>query len=194
MAATSLCSERLEERTACNVTWKYLGITLGLESYLEDFKTHILPVVRPKWNGDQLKHTVFDVGLTNKLVAIWDTKSLDKGDKVLLRINGEGTDIFIDRTDEIIIMLLLNRNGLYPPVYVQLENGLCYGFAKGRNVLLEEVRSDPLMAMKIARAVARFHAVELPELFRDRKPVIWAQIDNLIERVTSDFGSTERNE
>ena len=194
MAATSGKCERLEERTACNVTWKYLDITLGLESYLEDFKTHILPVVRPKWNGDQLKHTVFDVGLTNKLVAIWDTTSLDRGDKVLLRINGEGTDIFIDRTDEIIIMLLLNRNGLYPPVYVQLANGLCYGFAKGRNVLLEEVRSDPLMAMKIARAVARFHAVKLPELFRDRKPVIWAQIDNLMERVTSDFGSTERNE
>ena len=39
-------------------------------------------------------------------------------------------------------MQLLHKAGMGPPIYAQLSNGLCYGYLPGRQMDLEEVRSE----------------------------------------------------
>ena len=64
----------------------------------------------------------------------------DRDDVVLLRMNGEGTECFVDRKREITVMLSLHRAGLIPPVFMELSNGLCYGFVPGRPFNVEDMQ------------------------------------------------------
>lgn len=154
------------------------GVQVSLDTYLEDFRTHLLPVVKPSWEGVELDSKVFDSGITNKLVAIFSKKKGLKNsgeDVVLLRINGVGTDKFICRTDEVISISTLHRAGLCPPVFAKLGNGLCYGYIPGRQMELGEVREER-MGGKVARLMARLHRVEIPRHFEGREPQVWAKV------------------
>ena len=143
--------------------WLYLkDVVVGLSTYLEDFRTHLLHVVRPEWRGKELDVKVFDSGITNTLVSpipwyhqyLGITNTLvalylkekglasSGGEVVLLRMNGTGSEKIIDRSDELNSMQLLHKAGLGPPIHAQLSNGLCYGFLPGRQMDLEEVRSE----------------------------------------------------
>ena len=53
-------------------------------------------------------------------------------DRVLLRLNGAGTEKFINRRNEIVTLLSLHRAGLNPPLYLEFSNGICYGYIDGR--------------------------------------------------------------
>ena len=176
--------------------WKYLPeVELGPDTYFEDFKAHLLPLVRPKWREEGLDVKVFDEGISNKLVAIFEReKGLRKSgeDVVLLRVNGVGTEAFIDRRGEIITMISLNRAGLGPPIYCQLRNGLCYGFMPGRNLRVDEVREEKMMA-RIIRTMVQLHAVEIPSHFSSREPILWKKIYNFLNIVPNMFGDPAKD-
>ena len=181
----------VEEVESGGLRWKYLpDVELGFDTYLEDFKTHLLPLVKPKWQAEGLDVKVFEEGISNKLVAIFERdKGLKKSgeDVVLLRVNGLGTEAFIDRKGEIITILSLNRAGLVPPIYCQLGNGLCYGFTPGRNLRMDEVREEKMMA-RIIRTMVRVHAVEIPAHFSSGEPVLWKKMYNFLDIVPQTFG------
>ena len=159
--------------------WLYLkDVVVGLSTYLEDFRTHLLHVVRPEWRGKELDVKVFDSGITNTLVALYlKEKGLASsgGEVVLLRMNGTGSEKIIDRSDELNSMQLLHKAGLGPPIHAQLSNGLCYGFLPGRQMDLEEVRSEGIW-QKVVGVMVALHAVEIPEYFQNRKPQVWAKV------------------
>ena len=148
------------------------------DTYLEDFRTHLLPAIRPAWKDQPLDSKVFDSGITNALVAIFLKEKGLKGsrdDVILVRMNGIGTEIIIDRTDELVCLVELNKVGLFPPVHAKFRNGLCYGFYPGRQVGVAEVREEGI-SKKIACVLARLHCVDIPQHFRGRGPVLWRKV------------------
>lgn len=170
--------------------WQYIEIELGLNSYKEDFYTHVLPRIRPDWNPESLGCHVFESGVTNTLVAFYlEELGLDNSgeDVILLRVNGEGTSKIINRTDEIVTMLSLNQVGLCPPLYAQLANGLCYGYFPGRRLKVYETSENEVIMMMVAEAMAKLHAMEMPSHFRDREAFLWTKMDEFLVHVPTSF-------
>ena len=170
----------------------YLPLTLNSKAYTEEFYSKILPEVKPEWRAEDLDCHVFESGVTNTLVAFYKRElGLDNSgtDVVLLRINGEGTEKIINRTDEVVTMLSLHKVGFCPPLYAQLENGLCYGFSPGRRLKLHETSSNETIMRKVAGIMARLHVVEIPEYFKKREPFLWRKITEMMQKVPSSFSN-----
>lgn len=173
-------------------TWKYLPVSLDPCNYAEDFRTKLLTLVRPEWEPAKLQYTVFDEGITNMLIGFFQ-EGKKKEDVVLLRVNGNGTEKMIDREAEVSAMLALNSAGMLPPLYLQTDNGLCYGFAQGRYISLDEM-ADETMMKRIARKMARLHAVPIPASLRGRQPQLWAKCDTWLKLAPREFDDPKKNE
>ena len=124
-------------RNEAGLSWSCLPITLHQDSMERDCREHILPVVRPTWNGSTVVRKKFTEGITNVLLGFYLPGHKD--DMVLVRLNGEGTD-FVDRRSEIVVMLSLHKAGLIPHVYLELRNGLCYGYTPGRPFSVDDMQ------------------------------------------------------
>ena len=174
------------------LTWKYLPSSVDPVDFVLDFRTKLLSSVRPNWDPEKVRHVVFDEGITNKLVAFHE-EGKKKEDVVLLRLNGSGTENMIDREAEIMTILALNRAGLSPPLYFQLENGLCYGFAQGVYLSVDEM-ADEAMMKRVARNMARFHSVPVPLALQSRKPQVWAKCEEWMKIAPRRFDDPDKNE
>ena len=117
----------------------------------------LLELVRPAWNEDGVKFKVFEGGLTNFLVGV---NCGEEEDMLLVRIYGKNTEKIINRESEVQNLVKLNKFLGTPPVYARFNNGLCYGFTKGRQVDLDELYDLP-MARRIAREMAKMHTISL---------------------------------
>ena len=150
----------LQKRTEAGLGWNYLPVELDRRSLEQDFQTHILPLVRPAWNNRAIETKVFNDGITNTLQGFHLAGQND--DMVLLRANGEGTEAFLDRRGEIVVMLSLHKAGLIPPVYLELSNGLCYGYVPGRPFSVEDMQvrlmSSEIMNTECKSAYVCAHA------------------------------------
>ena len=133
-----MSSLEIQTRSEGGVSWKYMPVTLDRDSATREFRARILPVVRPTWKECAIETRVFTEGITNSLFGFYPPHN--KSDTVLLRINGEGTEKIIDRRNEIVVMISLHRAGLIPPVYLQLANGLCYGYVPGRPFTVDDMQ------------------------------------------------------
>lgn len=131
----------LEERRYGDLSWMYLPITLPSEdlSLLNDFQKYIAPLVRPHWSCDSLRYRIFEDGVSNKLFGFFQAGKANT-DMVLVRVNGEGKELFVDSRTEILVMLTLHRAGLSPPLYFVTENALCYGYIPGRALTCHEMQ------------------------------------------------------
>lgn len=170
--------------------WEYLSWELHRDSYKETFFSRILPLVKPEWRPDDLDYHVFESGVTNTLVGFFQ-KNLglqDSGcDVVLLRLDGAGTEDIINRTDEVVTILSLHEEGFCPPLYLQLKNGLCYGFSPGRRLKVHETTSNSTIMRKIAGVMAKLHSLEIPTYFKDREPFLWIKITQFLKMVPTSF-------
>ena len=131
----------LEQRRSGDLSWNYLPVSLSSDhpAILIDFQTHILPLVRRHWSTDALRYRVFEDGVTNKLFGFYQVGQADD-DMVLVRVNGEGRELFVDSRMEILVMLTLHRAGLNPPLYLVTRNGMCYGYIPGRALTWSEMQ------------------------------------------------------
>ena len=175
--------------------WKYLP-EVSVKANLEDFKEHLLSLVRPNWRPENLTTRVFEDGTTNKLVGVFEKgKSLEDSPKevVLVRTNGAGTDAFIDRCSELITMTTLHNAGIGPPLYYQLKNGLCYGFVPGRQLDVMELQ-DATMMRGIIRAMVKLHLLELPSQFLKQEPVLWERTDKWLSMVPERYDDPEKQQ
>ena len=71
-----------------------------------------------------------------------------KQERAILRINGRGTERLVDRDREAETVTVLSRVGLCQPLYCQFENGVCFGYAPGRPLQLEDVAEDVMLEEK----------------------------------------------
>ncbi|KAL5502998.1 hypothetical protein EMCRGX_G009871 [Ephydatia muelleri] len=176
-----------------DIVWTHVAIEIDAENFLEGFKSHLLSHVRPNWSPSGTRAKVFNDGFTNKLVGLYHEDG-PKDDMVLMRINGPGTETFIDRDAELISTHLLHRAGLAAPVYLQFDNGTCYGYLPGRTVHVSEM-GDRAVLGRVAKTMAKLHATEPPPASHSRAlPFVWAKCDDWISKVPQTFEDPKKNE
>jgi hypothetical protein len=134
------------------------------------------------WSGllrSEMKVMEIRGGLTNVLYAIENTHN---GEKVLMRIFGLGTDLFIDRSIENLVFAHLSQQGMAPVFHGLFENGRVEGFLTARNLLPEEL-CDPKIACHAAHVMARLHeqAVPLPDPCS-----MWTKNEHMVHLVESE--------
>ncbi|DAZ98828.1 TPA: hypothetical protein N0F65_000984 [Lagenidium giganteum] len=119
-------------------------------------------------------------GITNRLYR------LIFGDKsVLVRLYGDNTEAFIDRTVENRLFALLSKNGFAPTYYGRFTNGRIEGWMDARPVEPEEMgQSSPVDFLSyVGKELAKMHIMEMPE---SRTPVLWTKLDQF-ERLAAEI-------
>ena len=169
----------------------YLPLAVDATDPRGDFRDHMMPICRPDWSSSKLNQLNFNEGFTNKLMGFHQNGGEKEEEMVLLRINGRNTEVFINRERELMIMLWLHTKGLNPPVYCQLENGLCYGFAPGRMVKLPELH-DPAMGKRIAVALAKLHTLKVPPSLQGC--MLDEFFDGYLGKVPTKFSKSKNND
>ncbi|KAH9494952.1 Ethanolamine kinase 1 [Bulinus truncatus] len=126
------------------------------ESHIEQHAKTLLKQIRPHWNLESLHFKVFTDGITNKLFGCY-VDNLD--DMILVRINGKGSEIIINREEELENFKVLSEAGCAPPIYCTFSNGMAYGFFPG--VPLDECSvREPKIQSLIAQEMVRMHKVQ----------------------------------
>jgi len=122
----------------------------------------IISNIRP-WKFENLARKDFSDGITNKIFGFFDSSTsesiFDAEDALIVRINGEGTDKFLDRNREIENMCKLNSVGVAAKVHVVFRNGMCYDFTKGKHITRQQV-TDAKIGCLIAKNMAKCHEIE----------------------------------
>jgi len=154
--AITVSSSRVFCCIMLDVVVPYVSICIDSSLYRSGI-LKVLELVRPQWKCDTVKFKEFEGGLTNKIVCV----KCGEEDVLLVRVYGRNTERFINRESEIKNLVFLNKHIGTPPVYAHFDNGLCYGYAKGRQLDLFELH-DKAMGRRVARQMARMHTVPLP--------------------------------
>lgn len=163
------------------------------EESLRDGALKVLRHVRPNWDLDNVCFKTFTDGITNQLVGCWEGGgSLGEG-AVLLRIYGQKTELFIDRSAEVTNMLLLHACGLAAPLHCAFRNGLCYGYNTGR-VVDTALVCHPHVSKLIAQTLARMHSVKLCKRGRKAVPSLFPTMQKYLSLIPTEFADLAKNE
>ncbi|KAJ3040800.1 Ethanolamine kinase [Rhizophlyctis rosea] len=144
---------------------------------------HVISTFFPSWDvKNDIKLIQCTAGITNKLVRCVHVPS---GKSALVRAYGKGSDVLIDRQQEILSIVTLSNLGLCPPLHGRFRNGIVYGFIEGTPFSGEDMR-DPQKSLLVAARLATWHKVEMPV---DRSPrlfkTIWKWMEAVPERYTN---------
>ncbi|KAG1456848.1 hypothetical protein G6F55_006268 [Rhizopus delemar] len=118
----------------------------------------IVSFVFPTWKRQEIEFVQCKDGITNQLIKATH-KPTDFS--VLVRAYGKGSELIIDRNQEIINIITLSSQNICPPLYARFKNGLMYGFIKGRVSTVEQL-SEVKTAHWIAKKLGQWHKVTLP--------------------------------
>ncbi|KAL8625041.1 hypothetical protein ACOMHN_012050 [Nucella lapillus] len=159
-------------------------------SNFEEGALKVLEHVRPDWPRDSVAFRFFTEGITNKLVGC-SLKSAPQ-DVVLIRVNGEGTELIIDREAEVRTFQLLSAAGCGPPLYALFQNGMAYGFFSGEPLDEQNVR-DHKVASLVAQEMVRLHNVNPDDQSSaPRQSVYPRKTQKFLDMVPTSFPEKER--
>lgn len=100
--------------------------------------------------------------MTNEVYQIkWPTKSGEMSRKVLVRIYGEGVDVFFNREDEIRTFEYMSKNGQGPRLLGRFSNGRIEEFIRARTLSASDL-CDPEISALIAAKLREFHELYMP--------------------------------
>ncbi|KAL2898122.1 putative choline kinase 2 [Bienertia sinuspersici] len=100
--------------------------------------------------------------MTNEVYQIkWPTKAGEMSRKVLVRIYGEGVDVFFDREDEIRTFECMSKLGQGPSLLGRFGNGRIEEFIRARTLSASDLR-DPEISALIAAKLREFHGLSMP--------------------------------
>ncbi|CEG64849.1 hypothetical protein RMATCC62417_01757 [Rhizopus microsporus] len=119
----------------------------------------IVSYVFPTWKRQDIEFVQCKDGITNQLVKVTHRPT---DFSVLVRAYGKGSELIIDRNQEVINIITLCSQSMCPPLYARFKNGLVYGFIKGRVSTVEELAQNK-SAKWIATKLAKWHKVTLPK-------------------------------
>lgn len=107
------------------------------ESSLPEEATEFLHSLASSWSDVTNKKTMRIVELkgamTNEVYEIiWETDNIERPRKVLLRIYGEGVELFFDRKDEIRIFDCMSKHGQGPLLLGRFSTGRVEQFIHAR--------------------------------------------------------------
>ncbi|XP_010416282.1 PREDICTED: probable choline kinase 2 [Camelina sativa] len=113
--------------------------------------------------------------MTNEVFQIkWPTREKGPSRKVLVRIYGEGVEIFFDREDEIRTFEFMSKHGHGPLLLGRFGNGRIEEFLHARTLSAADLR-DPEISDRIATRMKEFHCLEMPGV---KKALLWDRLRN----------------
>ncbi|XP_073021083.1 probable choline kinase 3 isoform X2 [Primulina eburnea] len=108
--------------------------------------------------------------MTNEVYTIsWATEVGNSSRTVLVRIYGEGVDLFFDREDEIQTFKCLSMLGYGPKLLGQFLQGRVEEFIHARTLSAVDLR-DPIISALIAAKLREFHNLDMPG---SKKVILW---------------------
>ena len=184
----------MASKQVAGLTWRYLPVLVNNHQQFPDFVEKLMPIVRPHWKKEEVITKIINTGLgvTNELIGFCLNNSAAKDDDiVLLRVNGKGTERFINREREVFIKCLLSHGKLAPPVYCEFINGLCYGYVSGETLSSEGLKNVAILR-KIAKSVALLHSYRLPSRYynEDVSPIVF--FDSMCTMILDDNEQSSR--
>ncbi|XP_042513834.1 probable choline kinase 2 [Macadamia integrifolia] len=112
---------------------------------------------------------------TNKVYQIkWQTRTGEPSRKVLVRIYGEGVDIFFDRNDEIQTFEFISKQGQGPRLLGRFPNGRIEEFIHARTLSASDFRNPEISAL-IAAKLKEFNDLDMPG---SKNVILWDRMKN----------------
>ncbi|KAJ1263806.1 hypothetical protein BS78_09G214700 [Paspalum vaginatum] len=109
---------------------------------------------------------------------------------VLVRVYGEGVDLFFDREDEVRTFEFMSRHGHGPRLLGRFPNGRVEEFIHARTLSAADLR-DPEISAIIASKLREFHNLDMPG---PKSVFIWERLRNWLKTAKSLCSSDEANE
>ncbi|KAI3378293.1 hypothetical protein SNEBB_007141 [Seison nebaliae] len=119
---------------------------------------YLINIVLPEWNCDEIIFKELTGGVTNSLYQI-----KHGNEKLLMRVYGYGTHIFLDRVSEIEKINILHQNHLAAGIIGTFCNGMIYQYQEGRPLSPMDLKNEKLSKL-IAEEMARFHLADMTSL------------------------------
>jgi len=113
----------------------------------------IIRQVRPEWNSDNVRRTLFSEGLTNSLGAYYQD-AIEDEDTIVIRINGAAP--FLDRQKELVTFDRLAKADVCEPLVASFTNGIVMKRIKGSTLTKSNV-SNKQIALSTAHEIAKMH-------------------------------------
>ncbi|XP_044461585.1 probable choline kinase 2 [Mangifera indica] len=100
--------------------------------------------------------------MTNEVFQIkWPTKTENVSRKVLLRLYGEGVEVFFDRKDEIRTFEFMSKHGQGPRLLARFPYGRVEDFINARTLSAADLR-DPKISGLAAAKLKEFNELDMP--------------------------------
>ncbi|KAL6614609.1 hypothetical protein ACP70R_036879 [Stipagrostis hirtigluma subsp. patula] len=110
--------------------------------------------------------------------------------KVLVRIYGDGVDLFFDREDEVRTFECMSRHGQGPRLLGRFPNGRVEEFIHARTLSAADLR-DPEISALVASKLREFHNLDMPG---PKSVLIWDRLWNWLETAKNLCSSDESKE
>ncbi|KAG2180176.1 hypothetical protein INT43_003965 [Umbelopsis isabellina] len=136
-------------------SYPYLDVEVSSSNLFEG-AWKVVSSIFTTWKQEDIKFHQCKDGITNQLVKVTHTPN---NMSVLVRAYGKGSELIIDRKQELINIITLSSQNLCPPLYARFVNGLVYGFIDGTVSTVEDM-FDSRKANLIATRLARWHKVK----------------------------------
>ncbi|XP_023542930.1 probable choline kinase 2 [Cucurbita pepo subsp. pepo] len=139
----------------------------------------ILQQLARKW-GDETDSSAWQMiplkgAMTNEVYQIkWPTKTEDVSRKVLVRIYGEGVDVFFNRQDEIKTFEFISKHGQGPRLLGRFSTGRIEEFIRARTLSAEDLRDSEISSL-IAFKMKEFHDLDIPG---PKNASLWSRLRN----------------
>jgi thiamine kinase-like enzyme len=113
------------------------------------------------WDGLDVRYETLGGGITNHnyVVTVTGRPDLPWGGKYVMRIPGQGSDLFIDREVEHKNALAASEAGVSPPVLYSLEPEMCtvVPFIEAQTMHPEDLAGHPDRLEKVVDAMRQYH-------------------------------------
>ncbi|PKA64500.1 choline/ethanolamine kinase [Apostasia shenzhenica] len=132
--------------------------------------------------------------MTNEVFQInWRAEGKGEGGRertVLVRIYGEGVDVFFDREDEIRTFEFISKHGQGPCLLGRFHNGRVEEFIHARTLSASDLREAEITAL-IASKLWEFHNLDMPN---PKQVHLWGRLRNWLKGAQSFCSSEEAKE
>lgn len=144
-----------------------MSLASGWEDILDLNELHVIPL-----KG----------AMTNEVFQIkWPTKAGKVSRKVLLRLYGEGVEVFFDRNDEIRTFECMSKHGQGPRLLGRFPSGRVEEFINARTLSASDMRDSEISAL-IAAKMKEFHDLDMPG---PKKVCLWDRTRNWLNATKS---------
>ncbi|KAJ0985576.1 hypothetical protein J5N97_003932 [Dioscorea zingiberensis] len=129
--------------------------------------------------------------MTNEVYQIrWSSSVGDNARKVLVRVYGEGVDVFFNREDEIRTFECMSKHGQGPRLLGRFPNGRVEEFIHARTLSAVDLR-DPEISALVASKLREFHDLDMPGV---KTVALWDRLRNWLKTARSMCPSEEAKE